>query len=85
METTLSTKGQIVIPRDIREKLGLRPGTKFAPRVVNGEIVLTPKTKPIGKPRLVRDPVTGLTVTQAPKNGATITSQAVRAILADFP
>lgn len=85
METTLSTKGQIVLPRDIRERLGLRPGTKFAPRIVNGEIVLKPKTNQVGKPRLVRDPVTGLTVTQAPKNSAPVTSQAVRAILADFP
>jgi AbrB family looped-hinge helix DNA binding protein len=84
METTLSTKGQIVLPRGIREKLGLQPGTKFAARIVNGEIVLTPKTR-VSKPLLVRDSEAGLRVTQAPKNGVRITSRAVRAILANFP
>jgi AbrB family looped-hinge helix DNA binding protein len=27
--TTLSTKGQVVIPEDIRSRLGLKPGTQF--------------------------------------------------------
>ena len=27
--TTLSSKGQVVIPEDIRSKLGLKPGTPF--------------------------------------------------------
>jgi AbrB family looped-hinge helix DNA binding protein len=85
METTLSTKGQIVLPRAIREKLGVRAGMKLSARIVNGSVVLTPTTPSVGKPRLVRDVTTGLMVTQAPKHGATITSQAVRAILADFP
>jgi AbrB family looped-hinge helix DNA binding protein len=85
METTLSTKGQIVLPRAIREKLGLRAGAKLSPRIVNGTIVLTPMRPAVGKARLVRDVETGLTITRAPENGATITSQAVRAILAEFP
>ena len=29
METTVSTKGQVVIPRAIRERLGLEPGTRL--------------------------------------------------------
>jgi AbrB family looped-hinge helix DNA binding protein len=85
METTLSTKGQIVLPQGARRRLALRPGTKFACRVANGSIVLTPKTLPQGKPRLVRDRASGLTITQGPVNGPTITSEHVRAILADFP
>ncbi len=28
--TTMSTKGQVVIPEEVREDLGLREGTKFA-------------------------------------------------------
>jgi len=28
--TTTSPKGQVVIPRDIRDRLGIEPGTKFA-------------------------------------------------------
>ncbi len=27
--TTMSTKGQVVIPEEIREQLGLEPGTQF--------------------------------------------------------
>ena len=38
--TTLSTKGQVVIPQGIRESLGLQPGTPFVVRVVDGKIVL---------------------------------------------
>jgi len=85
METTLSSKGQIVLPQKARQRLALRPGAKFACQITNGTIVLTPHTLPMGKPRLFRDPVTGLTITQGPANGPTITSKQVRAILADFP
>ncbi len=85
METTLSTKGQVVVPQGARRKLALRPGTKFACRVTNGSIVLTPQTPPPGRPRLVRDHATGLTITQGPENGPTVTGDTVRAILADFP
>ncbi|MFI5337750.1 MAG: AbrB/MazE/SpoVT family DNA-binding domain-containing protein [Opitutales bacterium] len=85
METTLSTKGQIVLPHGARRKLALRPGVKFACRVANGSIVLTPKTPPLGRPRLARDQATGLTITHGPANGVIVTSEDVRTILADFP
>lgn len=85
METTLSTKGQVVLPRAARQKLSLRPGTKFACRVAHGSIVLTPQTPPPGRPRLVRDASTGLTVTQGPADRPVVSNQDVRAILADFP
>lgn len=85
METTLSTKGQIVLPQGARQKLALRPGTKFACRVANGSIVLTPKTPPPGRPRLVHDRASGLTITQGPANSPTVTGEQVRAILAEFP
>lgn len=85
MKTTLSTKGQLVVPQGARRKLALRPGTKFACRVANGSLIFTPKDSPVGKPRLVRDPLTGLTITEGPENSRTITSEDVHAILADFP
>lgn len=85
METTLSTKGQIVLPQGARRRLALRPGTKFACRVAHGSIVLTPKTAPLARPRLVHDHATGLTITQGPANGLAVTSEHVRAVLADFP
>jgi hypothetical protein len=39
----------------------------------------------MGKPKLIRDPSTGLTITKGPANGPKVTSDDVRAILMDFP
>jgi AbrB family looped-hinge helix DNA binding protein len=39
----LSKTYQIVIPRDIRERLGLRPGTKFTVLEKHGVIYLVPE------------------------------------------
>ena len=44
MSTTLSSKGQLVIPKAIRHALGLRPGTQFHIRVVKDKIILEPLT-----------------------------------------
>lgn len=85
METTLSTKGQVVLPRAARQKLALPAGTKFACRVTAGSIILTPKNHAHGKPRLVRDQVTGLTITEGPAGFPPVTSEQVRAALASFP
>lgn len=43
MTTTISSKGQITIPKEIRDQLKLTEGTKFAVRVVNGRIELVPR------------------------------------------
>ena len=40
----LSTKGQLVIPADIREALGLGPGTKISLTVEGDRIILRPIT-----------------------------------------
>ena len=74
-----------MLPHKARQKLSLVPGTKFACRVANGSIVLTPLTRSLGRPRSVRDPATGLMVTQGPPGGPVVTSERVRAILAEFP
>ena len=42
MQTQLSSKGQLVIPKPIREALALAPGTSFAAEVVDGNILLRP-------------------------------------------
>jgi len=42
MEVVLSPKYQIVIPREVRENLGLEKGQKFAVIVKNGIISLVP-------------------------------------------
>lgn len=85
METILSTKGQVVLPRAARQKLGLPAGTKFACRISNGSIVLTPKGRLRGVPRLVKDPVTALTITESSVGFQPVTTAQVRAALTDFP
>ena len=44
--TSLSTKGQIVIPKEIRKNLGLKPGTKLIVIQEKDNILLKPITLP---------------------------------------
>ncbi len=43
--TTLSSKGQVVIPLELREKLGLEAGTKMAIRIEANHLVIEPITE----------------------------------------
>jgi AbrB family looped-hinge helix DNA binding protein len=38
----ISSKGQIVIPKEVRERLKIDPGTCFRVRIEKDEIILTP-------------------------------------------
>ncbi len=56
--TTMTSKGQLTIPKDVRDELALKPGTKFYVTVRNGEVLALPKNRRIsdlagvlGKPR----------------------------------
>ncbi len=42
MLTKLSSKGQLVIPRNIRQALNLQPGAEFNIELVDGCVVLQP-------------------------------------------
>ncbi len=42
MLTKLSSKGQLVIPKKVRQALGLKHGDRFHIHVVEGKIVLEP-------------------------------------------
>jgi AbrB family looped-hinge helix DNA binding protein len=42
--TTVSTKGQMVIPASIRESMGIEPGTRVAVRQEGDELILRPQT-----------------------------------------
>ena len=85
MTTTLSSKGQLVLPAAVRRRLGLKSGAKLACRVTGNQILLTPAEVKHGRPSFVRSKLTGLVVTQGPQGAPTVTSEQVRALLADFP
>ena len=40
--TTLSSKGQVVIPAELREKLGIEAGTRIAVRIEKDHLILEP-------------------------------------------
>ena len=40
--TRLSSKGQLIIPKSIRDALGLKAGTEFCIRLKEGQIILEP-------------------------------------------
>ena len=47
METTATTKGQVVIPSSVRRKLGIKSGTRINVELdeANGQIILKPITR----------------------------------------
>ena len=85
METRVSTKGQIVLPKPIRKRMGLRPGDPLDAKIESGRIVLTPRRTRSRKDRIIKDPETGLPVLTAGPGAPQITSAEIEAILADFP
>jgi len=85
MQTKVSTKGQVVLPSALREKLGLRPGDPLDARVEGGSIVLTPKQRRRRKARIVVDPRTGLAVLTAGPGAPILKSKQVKDILSEFP
>ena len=62
MQTTVSTKGQVVLPGPLRRSLGIRAGDRLDVSVESDKIVLTPRRKRTRKARIVKDPITGFSV-----------------------
>ena len=81
---TLSSKGQVVLPKQARTRLQLRPGTRFACKVDGDSIILTREPQSRERPKLILDRVTGLRITKSPPE-VKVSSEDVRAALADFP
>jgi AbrB family looped-hinge helix DNA binding protein len=84
MTVTLSSKGQVVLPKQARTRLQLRPGTRFVCRIDGDSIILTLEPSHRERPRLILDRATGLRITKSPPE-VKVSSKDVRAALADFP
>lgn len=85
MQTTVSTKGQVVLPGPLRRKLDIRAGDPLEANIENGRIVLTPRRKRAHRVKIVKDPITGLPVLSAGADAPTLTSKEVEEILTNFP
>lgn len=42
-ELTLSSKGQVTLPKELRDALNLKPGDQVVYTAVDGELIVTPK------------------------------------------
>ena len=87
MQAKVLEKGHIILPKSIRQKLGIKTGDQLTADVRDGNIVLSRATKE-AKPRnagIVKSEVTGLPVLDIDKNTPVLTSELVRELLSDFP
>ena len=85
MQTRVSTKGQVVLPAQIRRRLGIRPGDPLDIAIEQDRIVLTPVSEAKYEPKIIEDPITGLPVLSLGPDAPVLTSEMVRALLVDFP
>ena len=74
----ITTKGQVTIPQEIREKLGLHPNTEVEFTVERGHAVLRPKA---GRPTIGQ--LTAKRLREGPK--MTMSSKELMALLRDEP
>ncbi len=80
--TVLSSKGQLVIPLEVRRRLGLKAGDQFVCEVVDGKIVLEPEGSGIATLETDTD---GIPALSAPEGAPDMTPDIVKSILSDFP
>ncbi|HEV2195352.1 MAG TPA: AbrB/MazE/SpoVT family DNA-binding domain-containing protein [Candidatus Acidoferrum sp.] len=85
MTTKISTKGQVVLPQAIRDRMNLRAGDALEARIEGERIVLIPKKKRSRRVKIAKDPITGLPVLTAGPGAPKLTSKQVAEILAEFP
>lgn len=84
MTTMLSSKGQVVLPKQARTRLHLHPGAKLVCKIDGNSIVLTPENPVTERPKLMTDSRTGLRITKSSPQ-TKVTSEDVRAAMLDFP
>ncbi len=84
--TTMSTKGQIVVPKEIRDRAGIDPGDKIEISLEGQTVQLRKLVEPALQPRKIKfDKETGLPYFAVPKDAPPITDEWVKQQLSDFP
>jgi bifunctional DNA-binding transcriptional regulator/antitoxin component of YhaV-PrlF toxin-antitoxin module len=83
--TTLSSKGQVVLPRLVRSQSHLAPGAKLLCEIQGDSVVLTPEHPRRFVREYITDPLTGLRVTKARDEGEPVTTEMIKILLEDFP
>jgi AbrB family looped-hinge helix DNA binding protein len=79
VKAVVSTKGQVVIPHDVRKLLGIHPGDEVAIKVGRQQIIMEKVLKVSSKPRLVL--VKGqMPIIKMPKNAEPLTPEMVKEI-----
>ena len=75
--TTLTAKGQLTIPKEVRDALNLTAGTKFYVTVRNGEVVALPRNKRLADfAGILGKPPSGETLTVEEMNQAVMETAA---------
>jgi len=89
METRISTKGRVVVPAPIRQRLGLQAVGSLDAKLEGESIVLTPKKeakkKRFRKAKIVIDPVSGFPAVTLGPGAPVLTHKEVKEMLSDFP
>jgi len=80
MTTTLSSKGQLVIPLELRRRLGLTAGDRLTCEVQEGRIILEREKTGGAKMTMGSD---GLPILTAPEGAPEMTPELVKEILAE--
>jgi antitoxin component of MazEF toxin-antitoxin module len=85
MRTKLSTSGRVMLPRQLLEQLGLKPGAVLDVKLEGGSIDLTPKQGRRRKATIIVDPISGFPALTFGSGAPILTNKQVKKILSDFP
>jgi AbrB family looped-hinge helix DNA binding protein len=85
MQTKVSTRGQVVLPKPLRRRLGIRAGDPLDATIQGGGIVLKPRRKRSDHVTIITDPITGLPALSAGPHAPVLSSKEVEDELAHFP
>lgn len=71
--TTMTSKGQLTIPKDVRDRLNLAPGTRFFVTERDGQVVARPKNKKLADlAGMLGRPPNGVSLTVEEMNDAVV-------------